>query len=252
MFATALGFALALVHSGGGQDKSGALAPVSSSSEPFSSPAPQSPAPQPTAALPEGFGARPSAASPASAPAFLPGSPPAFRPPPPPPPIDWNALVAAVVETRNVNAQNANAAGAVADSAAGELQRVATVVTNLVLYAAYSPDGQNFLSQLQSSLDAAALPAIAAAQPPELAELPELDFSGLAAVYEAISAQPPPLGFTGPPPELPPSPALPPPPGAEPEGPAGAPLVSPDFLVQPAPQQPIWLPGIAPILGFPF
>lgn len=256
VLATALGAALVLVHSGTPQDKSSALARVSSSTEAASTPAPQSqprPMADPPSDSPEGFGATPQSFAPASAP----GTARAFQPMPPPPPIDWNALVAAVVATRSANVQAASSPVALADRVSGELQRATTLVTNLVLYAAYSQDGQNFLSQLQNSLDAAGLPAIAAAGSPQLPESPQVDFSGLSAVYEAISAQPPLIGFTGPPPELPPSQGpeqagsevgLPVP--LDPQAPQSPSDMA--FLVQPTPPPPIWLPSIAPMLGFPF
>ena len=265
MLATALGAALVLVNSGAAHDKGSALAPVPHVSEAVPPAVAPTAEPQPAAAPPsglsEGFGGfapgmttSPSsgpgpapAFSPASAPAFNLGPARGFPAPPPPPQIDWNALVAAVVQTRNANAEAASAAGSIPGRVTGDLQTVTTLVTNLVLYAAYSQDGRNFLSQLQDSLDAAGLPAIAAAVPPQLPQLSPVDFSGLSAVYEALSAQPAPMGVTGPPPELP---------GPEQAPPVavGPPPPSPDlsFIVQPPPPPPIWLPSIAPILGYPF
>lgn len=235
VLATALGAALVLVHSGDQQDKPGALAPVQPSAEALSPqpPVPSVAEPQMTAAVP--------------APAYSPAPVRAFQPASPSP-IDWNALVAAVANTRSAMAAGMPAppaAAEVADGVSNGLRAATSLVTDLVMYAAYSGEGQNFLSQVQDSLNS--LPPADAGMP-QLPDLPAPDFSGLSAAFAALSAQPEPMGVTGPPPQLPPL-------AAEQEDPgATAPADLSSMLVPPPspPPPPIWLPNSAQIPGFPF
>jgi hypothetical protein len=249
VLSTALGAALVLVHSGDEQETPGALASVQPSAEarlpepvPASSaPAPAVAEPQPAAPFPApGFPATP-VYSPAPARAFQAG---------PPPPIDWNALVAAVVNTRNameVSLPAPPGAAEVSDGVSGGLRAATTLVTDLVMYAAYSGDGQNFLAQMQSSLNS--LPAPTAGVP-ELPVFSAPDFSGLSAAFEAFAAQPQPIGVTGPPPQLPPRPATE---QEDPEAPALPPAdLSLMWAPPPTPPPPIWLPSSTQILGSPF
>lgn len=212
VLATAVGAALTVVHSGAPTDSRGALAPIGSDSsapsavsvpsEPVSPVPSVSSGPQTNAvALPEGFGGAlgdsPVAVGAPARPAALPRL--AL---PSPPPIDWTALTRAVAETRAM--QDQASPDQIARGVSDGLQAAAAQVTNLILYAAYSPDGQNFLTQLQTTLDEAGLPAIAGADLSPWPQVTSPDFAGLSAAYQAVSEQPPPLGISGPPPELPP------------------------------------------------
>lgn len=112
------------------------------------------------------------------------------------PSIDWPAALQPYIQSQ-LNAAAANLAGSITGTAAGAgLNSAALAVGDLILYAAYSNNGQAMLSQLQAA--APALPP--ALPPPDFSGLPDL--SGLNSAFAAAAAQPP-LGVPAPPPGLP-------------------------------------------------
>jgi hypothetical protein len=144
------------------------------------------------AGAPPSRGVLPSGGSPLA----LPSAPslPALQLPqfPAAPTIDWQAALQPYIQSQ-INAAAANLAGSITGTAAGAgLNSAALAVGDLILYAAYSDNGQGMLSQLQS-----AAPALQSAlPPPDFGDLPDL--SGLAPAFAAAAAQPP-LGVPAPP-----------------------------------------------------
>lgn len=231
----------------------------------------------------------PMAAGPAlglpSAPAF--SLPPAGSLPPASlpaaPPLDWAALINPYLAAQS-NAQAANVANAITGSALGVVNSAAILVGDLILFAAYSNNGPQILSQLQTALPAApALAAAAQAATANLAQLPPPpDYTGLAAAFAAAANLPPlavpqlpalPAGLPSlPTPEqllalgtLPAFglPALPPPPpigfpALPPLPPFGPPQLPPPpdlsflFLLPPIGLPSFGLPSITRMLGLPF
>lgn len=245
VLAVALAGAVSVVRSGDADHNQRALAPLRPSVGMPSVAVSQPPAavPEPVQPTPDGPGGEP-------APYEAPQAPAA------PPPIDWNLLVASVKATRNAALNG----GAGQDVPAG-LKAAGELVTDAVMYATYSGDGERILSGLLSSLNGADLPAIAAAPTPQLPELTAPDFSGLSEAYAAMSSRPSPMGVTGPPPYLPPPQASWSPPPADAAlsplpGGLATPTPTPDlsFLMQPPPPTaPIWLtlPGLSQTPGLP-
>jgi hypothetical protein len=121
------------------------------------------------------------------------------------PAFDWDALLAPLVAAQ-ANAQAANVAGSIIGGSVGIANSVALVLGDLILFAAFSSNGQPLLSALQNTLDApaaatAAGTALMAGLPP-VSALPDL--SGLTAAFAAAAGTPP-LGVPAPP-ALPPMP----------------------------------------------
>lgn len=150
-----------------------------------------------------------------------------------PPAIDWKALVAG---TRSGQADSA------ASRVPAVVPAMASLVNDAILRAAYSGDGQNFLSQMQKSLSDAGSPALAAAAWPQLSKVSAPDFSGLSTVYAALSAQPSPIDIIGPRPQIP----------AAVEQAFSALPSPPDLHFPLPPPQPVPWPSITQRLGFPF
>ncbi len=162
------------------------------------------------------------------------------------PTIDWQAALQPYIQSQ-INAAAANLAGSITGTAAGAgLNSAALAVGDLILYAAYSDNGQGMLSQLQS-----AAPALQSALPPtDFGELPDL--SGLAPAFAAAAAQPP-LGVPAPPagPNLPTPEQV----AAALAVPAiGLPVVAIPALPPPPPigLPTIGLPSITRLFGLPF
>ena len=121
------------------------------------------------------------------------------------PAFDWNALLAPLVAAQ-ANAQAANVAGSIIGGSVGIANSVAVVLGDLILFAAYTNNGQPLLTALQNTMAApaaaaAAGTALVAGMPP-MPALPDL--SGLTAAF-AAAATAPPLGVPAPP-ALPPMP----------------------------------------------
>lgn len=153
------------------------------------------------------------------------------------PPLNWAALINPYLVAQS-NAQAANVASAITGSALGVVNSAAILVGDLILFAAYSNNGLQILSQLQTALPAApALAAAAQAATANLAQLPPPpDFTGLAAAF-AAAANLPPLA-------VPQMPALPP----------GLPsLPTPEQLLALGTLPAIGLPALPPPppIGFP-
>jgi len=105
------------------------------------------------------------------------------------PAIDWNALFAPLVAAQ-ANAQAANVAGAIVGPTVGLVNSVAVVLGDLILFAAYTSNGQPLLAALENTLAAPA--AAAAAGTALMANMPALpDLSGLTAAFAAAAAAPP-------------------------------------------------------------
>ena len=108
------------------------------------------------------------------------------------PAIDWNALFAPLVAAQ-ANAQAANVAGAIVGPTVGLVNSAAVVLGDLILFAAYTSNGQPLLTALQNTLAAPAAAAAAGtalvANMPPLPALPDL--SGLTAAFAAAAAVPP-------------------------------------------------------------
>ena len=105
------------------------------------------------------------------------------------PAYDWNALFAPLVAAQ-ANAQAANVAGSIIGGSVGIGNSIALVVGDLILFAAYTSNGQPLLTALENTLAApaaatAAGTALAAGMPP----LPDL--SGLTAAFAAAAGAPP-------------------------------------------------------------
>jgi hypothetical protein len=108
------------------------------------------------------------------------------------PAFDWNALLAPLVAAQ-ANAQAANIAGSVVGGSVGIANSVAVVLGDLILFAAYTNNGQPLLTALQNTLAAPAAAAAAGtalvANMPPVPALPDL--GGLAAAFAATV---PPIG----------------------------------------------------------
>lgn len=157
------------------------------------------------------------------------------------PAFDWNALLAPLVAAQ-ANAQAANVAGSIIGATVGLANSAALILGDLILFAAYTSNGQPLLTALQNTL---ATPAAAAAAGtalmgtmPSLSALPDL--SGLTAAFAAAAAAPP-FGVPSPP-------ALPPLPTPEQLAASVAGLSALGAL--PA-LPPLALPGLPPLPGFP-
>ena len=132
-----------------------------------------------------GFTPSGSAALPPLPPLQLPNAPelPAM------PVFDWNALFAPLVAAQ-ANAQAANVAGSIIGGSVGVASTVAVVLGDLILFAAFTNNGQPLLTALQNTLAAPA--AAAAAGTALVATMPPLpDLSGLTAAFAAAAAAPP-------------------------------------------------------------
>lgn len=163
------------------------------------------------------------------------------------PSIDWPAALQPYIQSQ-LDAAAANLAGSITGTAAGAgLNSAALAVGDLILYAAYSNNGQAMLSQFQ-----AAVPALPPAlPPPDFSGLPDL--SGLNSAFAAAAAQPP-LGVPAPSAGLPNLPT--------PEQVAAAlavPAVGvPGFAIPALPPPPpiglptIGVPSITRLFGLPF
>ncbi|MCB1266380.1 hypothetical protein [Mycolicibacterium sp.] len=180
---------------------------------------------------------------------------PAFEMPPAPafeapPAQDWAALLQPFVQSQQ-EAAAANLGGAIAGpvvgGAWGTFNSAAIILSDLILFAAASPDGGALLNQLNAALPAVALPAAAAG-------LAAPDFSGLATAFAAAAGTPP-IGV----PNLPPLPALPPPPPGlpNPEQLLGglaalpAPQLPPPPIGLPTPEQVAAGLFVLPAIGLP-
>ena len=224
-----VGGTLALLFSGGPQQSTTALKPLQ---PPVSAPAIE-PEPAPSTGGLSMFGLGDSSVSSmadsgssvsstpgtfggVAQPGFTPGASaelpplPTLQPPAAPsfpagPAFDWNALLAPLVAAQ-ANAQAANVAGSIIGGSVGIANSVALVLGDLILFAAYTSNGQPLLAALQNTLDAPA--AAAAAGTALLASLPPVpalpDLSGLTAAFAAAAGTPP-LGVPAPP-ALPPMP----------------------------------------------
>ena len=108
------------------------------------------------------------------------------------PVFDWNALFAPLVAAQ-ANAQAANVAGAIIGGSVGLANSAALVLGDLILFAAYTSNGQPLLTALQNTLAAPAAAAAAGtalvANMPPLPALPDL--SGLTAAFAAAAGAPP-------------------------------------------------------------
>ena len=157
------------------------------------------------------------------------------------PAFDWDALLAPLVAAQ-ANSQAANVAGSIIGGSVGIANSIALVLGDLILFAAYTSNGQPLLAALQNTLAApaaatAAGTALAAGMPP-LTALPDL--SGLTAAFSAAATAPP-LGVPAPP-------ALPPLPTPEELATSVAALSALGAL--PA-LPPLALPGLPPPPGMP-
>lgn len=127
---------------------------------------------------------------------------PTLPAPPPGAPVDWNSVFGPLAQAQN-NAQAANVAGTVVGSTAGltgaTISSAAVLLGDLILYSAYSNNGQGVLNGLQTML--ASVPAVDAAAGLQGLQTMSPDFSGLNAAFAAAAASPP-LGV----PQLPPMP----------------------------------------------
>jgi len=135
---------------------------------------------------------------------------PMFQPPsaaamPAVPVFDWDALLAPLVAAQ-ANAQAANVAGPIIGGTVGLVNSAALILGDLILFAAYTSNGQPLLTALQNTLAAPAAATAAGtalmANMQSLSALPDL--SGLTAAFAAAAAAPP-LGVPSPP-ALPPLP----------------------------------------------
>ena len=121
------------------------------------------------------------------------------------PAFNWDALLAPLVAAQ-ANAQAANVAGSIIGGSVGIANSIALVLGDLILFAAYTSNGQPLLAALQNTLDAPA--AAAAAGTALMAGMPPVpalpDLSGLTAAFAAAAGTPP-LGVPAPP-ALPPMP----------------------------------------------
>ena len=131
---------------------------------------------------------------------------PTFEPPPAsafqvPPSQDWAALLQPFVQAQQ-EAAAANLGGVIAGpvvgGAWGTFNSAAIILSDLILFAAASPNGGALLNQLDAALSGLAVPAAAAG-------LVAPDFTGLSTAFAAAAGTPP-IGV----PNLPPLPALPP------------------------------------------
>ena len=108
------------------------------------------------------------------------------------PAFDWNALLAPLVAAQ-ANAQAANVAGSIIGATVGLANSAALILGDLILFAAYTSNGQPLLTALQNTLAAPAAAAAAGsamiANMPSLSALPDL--SGLTAAFAAAAAAPP-------------------------------------------------------------
>jgi hypothetical protein len=123
-------------------------------------------------------------------------------------PIDWEALVAPLVEAQ-ANAQAAGIAGSITGSTVGAVTSVinsaAIIIGDLLIFAAITPNGPNILDGLQGALATAVPAAAAAAAAAGLPPIPvPADLTGLSAAFAAAAGAPP-LGV----PVLPQLPPLP-------------------------------------------
>lgn len=142
------------------------------------------------------------------------------------PTIDWRAALQPYIQSR-FNAAAADMAGSIAGAAGSDaVSSAALAFGDLILYAAYSKDGQGLIAQLQS-----AAPALRSGVP----AIPPPDLSGLSAAFAAAAAQPP-LGVPAPP-RLP-----------TPEQAAAALAAIPPPIGLPA----VGLPSITRLFGLPF
>lgn len=121
------------------------------------------------------------------------------------PAFNWDALLAPLVAAQ-ANAQAANVAGSIIGGSVGIANSIALVLGDLILFAAYTSNGQPLLAALENTLAAPAAAAAAGtalvANMPPLPALPDL--SGLTAAFAAAAGTPP-LGVPAPP-ALPPMP----------------------------------------------
>lgn len=145
-----------------------------------------------------------------SAPASLPSGP-LF---PPGPVVDWGSLVDPLVASQ-INAQATNLTGSILGTSVGAvaatMNSASVIIGDLILYAAYTNNGQGLLNQAGTAL--AAVPAAAAAAGVQLPPPPDL--TGLTAAFAAAAAAPPAIGVPALP-GLPQLPQLPPPPAGLP------------------------------------
>ena len=157
------------------------------------------------------------------------------------PAFDWNALLAPLVAAQ-ANAQAANVAGSITGGTLGLVNSAALILGDLILFAAYTSNGQPLLTALQNTLAAPAAAAAAGsamiANMPSLSALPDL--SGLTAAFAAAAAAPP-FGVPAPP-------ALPPLPTPEQLAASVAGLSALGALPG---LPPLVLPGLPPPPGFP-
>jgi len=121
------------------------------------------------------------------------------------PAFNWDALLAPLVAAQ-ANSQAANVAGSIIGGSVGIANSIALVLGDLILFAAYTSNGQPLLTALDNTLAAPA--AAAAAGTALVAGMPPLpglpDLSGLTAAFAAAAGTPP-LGVPAPP-ALPPMP----------------------------------------------
>jgi hypothetical protein len=200
--------------------------------------------------LPNGGSAVPLPAAPALPALQLPSLPEL----PSAPTIDWAAALAPYIQSQ-ANATAANLAGSITGTAvgsgAGALNSAAIALGDLILFAAYSNNGQAMLSQLPNAVPAAQSAAAA---------LPPPDFSGLSTAFAAAAVLPlapqlptpeqaaaalavlPAIGLSALPPPPIGLPALPPPP------PIGLPPIGLPSIGLPS----IGLPSITRLFGLPF
>jgi hypothetical protein len=178
--------------------------------------------------LPNGGSAVPLPAAPALPALQLPSLPEL----PSAPTIDWAAALAPYIQSQ-ANATAANLAGSITGTAVGSgtgaLNSAAIALGDLILFAAYSNNGQAMLSQLPNAVPAAQSAAAA---------LPPPDFSGLSTAFAAAAVLPP-VGV--PAPQLPLAPQLP-----TPEQAAAALAVLPAIGLSALPPPPIGLPALPP------
>ena len=123
-------------------------------------------------------------------------------------PIDWEALVAPLVQAQ-ADAQAAGVAGSITGSTVGAVTSVlnsaAIIIGDLLIFAAITPNGPIILDGLQGALTTAVPAAAAAAAAAGLPQIPlPPDLTGLSAAFAAAAGAPP-LGV----PALPQLPPLP-------------------------------------------
>jgi len=157
------------------------------------------------------------------------------------PAFDWNTLLAPLIAAQ-ANAQAANVAGSIVGGSVGIANSVAVVLGDLILFAAYTNNGQPLLTALQNTMAAPA--AAAAAGNALVANLPPMpalpDLSGLTAAFAAAATSPP-LGVPAPT-------ALPPMPTPEQ---LAASLAGLSALGALPGLPPLALPGLPPMPGAP-